>query len=250
MITTAPAPHSSVRILGAPTAPSRGRGGVVRLATASVLAGLAITASAGTAAAAPVTPVPTFTGSGSGLSGSSLQDMLLTAREGGRTLGVTLDEIATGAKLDATRVSPVACAGAYTPGAVSEYANADVQDIAVKVLSDQQTTSVTEIVVQLPTKKDALDNMAATADRWSTCQGRTVTASGKSWDLGSPVVNDARTMVTLSQTSSGSGRGTCERAIAVYRNVVVDVMTCSASARGEGAAIAQAIADKANSQPV
>ncbi|WP_173008480.1 sensor domain-containing protein [Mycolicibacterium sp. P1-18] len=228
----------------AKASPSR----LVRLASATVLASLAVTASVGTAAAAPAYPIPTVTGSG--LSGSSLQDMLLTDREASRALGVSLDEIATGSQLDSTRVSPARCAGAYTPGAAYDYADANPQDLAVKVVSDRDGTSVTEIVAELPTKKDALNHMAATADGWSDCQGQTVTASGKPWILGAPMVNDARTMVTLSQTFAGRGRGTCERAIATYRNIVIDVMTCSSAASGQGAAITQAIADKANSQPV
>lgn len=224
---------------------ARPRAALARLTVASIVAGIAVAVSTGTAAAAPTAPVPAVTGTG-----TALQAMLLTNREASRALGVDLAEIATGAQLDSTRVSPARCAGAYTPGAASDYAADSPQDMAVKVVSDGAGTSVTEVVVELPTKKAALQHMTATADAWADCRGLTVTASGKPWTLGAPIVNADHTIVTLGQTFSGRGRGTCERAIATYRTVVVDVLACSASASGQGAAVTQAIADKANSQPV
>src|SRR5690349_5517741 len=96
---------------------ARPRAALARLTVAGVLAGIAVTVSTGTATAAPTVPLPAVTGTGTGL-----QAMLLTDREASRALGVDLAETATGAQFDSTRVSPARCAGAYTPGAASDYA--------------------------------------------------------------------------------------------------------------------------------
>lgn len=219
---------------------------VVRLATASVLAGMAVAASAGTAAAAPAAPLPTFTGT------TSLEALLVTDREAGSMLGARdLEEVKSGNKLGTGSVRPSQCVSAFSPGQAASYADTDPQDVAFKVLSDDGSGPnliVTEAVVQLDSKREALAHMTATADAWADCKGMTVTAGGDSWVLDAPRVNDARTIVTLGQTSVDGG-STCERAIATYRDIFIDVMSCSTGRAEEQAVkITQAIADNADSQ--
>ena len=122
---------------------------------------------------------------------------------------------------------------------------------AFTVIADRNKKNlmVSQAVVQLPSK--AIRHMEATADAWADCKGQTVTTSdGQSWIMDAPRVNDDRTIVTLAQTST-DGTATCERAIAAYRDVFVDVMSCSTGrAEGQAAKITQEIANKADSQPV
>lgn len=246
-------PHSQSRgrrlILRQPTAPTRGT--VVRLATATVLASMAVTAAAGTAAAAPAAPLPAFTDGHAGPG-----DMLLNAAEAGAVVGTRgLAETKSGFHLnDSLTVRPASCIAAYSPGQSASYADTEPEDVAWKVhrtprgIGEYQV--VTEVVVQLPSKKQALAHLSATADAWAACKGRTVTSEeGNSWNVGPAMVNDEHTMVTLSQTSAEGNN--CESAIASYRNMFIDVMVCS-SARSEGlaAGVVRAIADKGSAQSV
>jgi hypothetical protein len=221
------------------------RGAVVRLATASVLAGIAAAASGGTAAATPAAPLPAFTGS------SSLQGLLLTDREVGTLVGArNLLEVRSGNRLGITDVQPSQCISAYAPFQAAAYTDADPQDVAFTVIADRDSNlMVSEAVVQLSGK--AIRHMEATADAWADCKGRTVTTSdGQSWTMDAPRVNDDRTIVTLAQTSA-DGSARCERAIAAYRDVFIDVMSCSTGRAEEQAAkITQEIANKTDSQPV
>jgi hypothetical protein len=138
---------------------------------------------------------------------------------------------------------------AYAPFQAAAYT--DTQDVAFTVIADrnEKNLMVSQAVVQLPSK--AIRHMEATADAWADCNGQTVTTSdGQSWVMDAPRVNDDRTIVTLAQTST-DGTATCERAIAAYRDIFIDVMSCS-TGRGEeqAAKVTQKIADKADSQPV
>jgi hypothetical protein len=222
----------------------RARGAVVRLATASVLAGIAAGATGGTAAAAPAAPLPTFTGS------TSLQGLLLTEREVGTIVGARkLHEVKSGNRLSDTDVQPSQCISAYAPFEAAAYTDVDPQDVAFAVISDRdKNLMVSEAVVQLSGK--ALRHMEATADAWADCEGQTVTSSGgQGWIMGAPRVNDDRTIVTLAQTSE-DGSATCERAIAAFRDIFIDVMSCSTGrAEGQAAKVTQEIANKADSQP-
>jgi hypothetical protein len=221
------------------------RSAVVRLATASVLAGIAAGATAGTAAAAPAAPLPTFTGS------TSLQGLLLTEREVGTIVGARkLHEVRSGNRLGNTDVQPAQCISAYAAFQAAAYTDTNPQDVAFTVIADRDSNlMVSEAVVQLSGK--AIRHMEATADAWADCKGRTVTTSdGQSWTMDAPRVNDGRTIVTLAQTSA-DGTASCERAIAAYRDVFIDVMSCSTGRAEEQAAkITQEIANKTDSQPV
>lgn len=240
------------RILRQATTPTRGT--VVKMATASVLAGLAVAASTGTAAATPSTPLPIFTGSGSSETSSNLEDMLLTAREASSAIGAPrLTEALSGSALANIAIKPAQCASAYAPFQASAYRDTDPQGVAYKVVSDGKkgSVAVTEAVVQLPSKRDSVDYVNAAAAGWNACKGRTVSdADGNSWVLGAPMINQDNNIVTLSQTAA-AGSSTCERAIGSLRGVVVDTMVCSIAgdAEGQAAAVTAAIAEKANSQP-
>lgn len=243
--------HSRGRrlILRQPTTPSGGT--VVRLATATVLASMALTAATGTAAAAPAAPLPAFTDGHAGPG-----DMLLNAAEAGSIVGTRgLSETKSGFHLDdSITVRPASCVAAYSPGQAASYADTEPEDVAWKVHRTPRSVGeyqvVTEVVVQLPSKKQALAHLSATADAWAGCKGRTVASDeGNSWTIGPAMVNDERTMVTLSQTSAKGN--TCESAIAAYRNMFIDVMVCSsARSEGLGAAVVRAIADKGSAQSV
>ena len=111
------------------TSAATGHGTVVRLATAAVLAGMAVAATGGTAAATPSAPLPTFTGYGNGTTGDTstgddggatkLSAMLLSGKDGSTATGVRgLKQIATVDHLfdHTATVSPRSAARSSPPG--------------------------------------------------------------------------------------------------------------------------------------
>ncbi|WP_066901784.1 sensor domain-containing protein [Mycolicibacterium houstonense] len=230
---------------------------VVRLATASVLAALAVAGTGGTAAATPTAPLPGFSWSGTESSSlvGNLDALLLNARQVSRIAGTNGDlresEVTSNLSTRYT-VTPSRCLSAYAPGQAGAYSDASPVQAAFKSVAstrDSETDRLTvwEGVVQFDTKQDSLAFMTSTASAWRSCGGLTVTeAEGGSWDMGQPKVNDERTVVTLEQESSDRSTS-CERAMAAYRNVFIDVMYCSPdhSASGKAAAVVNGIAQQA-----
>lgn len=241
------------------TAAGRPSASVTRLATASVLAALAVAGSAGTAAATPTAPLPQFSWSGSDSSplAGGLDALLLSPREISRIAGT--DSTLRDGKVEQTltntySVTPAQCLSAYAPGQSGAYLDAAHQQVAFKSVftprdSDGDQLTVPHGVVEFDSKQDALAFMTETASAWKACDGATVTeAEGGRWKMGRTRVNEERTVVTLDQKST-KGSGTCERAMAAYRNVFIDAMYCSPNQEtiGMAAAVVESVAQKAAS---
>lgn len=258
MKVTATTPRTLGRRLALRPAAGRNAAPVTRLATASVLAALAVAGSAGTAAAMPATPMPQFSWSGSASDQlvGGLDGLLLSAREVSGIAGSdsTLKESKVAQTLGNTySVTPARCLSAYAPGQTGAYLDSAPGKVAFKAVGTPRDSdsgdrlTVHEGVVQFASKKDALAFMTSTASAWKACAGETVTeAEGGSWEMDSPRVNDERTVVTLGQRAS-TGSSTCERAIAAYDSLLIDTMYCSPdhAATGKAAAVVEAIAQKA-----
>lgn len=250
--------------------PTAGRGTVVRLASAAVLAGMAVAATGGTAAAAPSAPLPTFTGYGNG-NGSGTHDttsgdtdntngggtgtVLLSPKQVAAALGTgTLKEISTSSKLGdgAADVSPSSCISAYSPAESGAY-KATPDTVAQDILADtKDETRVTQAVVVMAGKQDVAAQMKATVAQFKACAGVTLTAhedgSERKWALGDPELNADKTVLSIVQRNAEDGQS-CERAVAGYRNAIIDVMACfTGSARGQGVALANALSDQLSSQ--
>ncbi|GAA2401317.1 sensor domain-containing protein [Mycolicibacterium llatzerense] len=233
------------------------RGTVVRLATAAVLASMAVTAAGGTAAAAPSAPLPTFTGYGPTSSdndggGATTDSPLLSPKQVASTLGLgALTQISSSSKLSDHEVTPSSCISTAEPAESAAY-SATPQAVAQNILKDAKDDNrITQAVVAMASKKDAIAQMKATLKQFKACAGTTITIheneSGQTtWTLGDPELNSDKTVLSIMQNSAKDG--TCERALAATGNVVIDVMTCTAgSAHGQGVALATALADKASS---
>ena len=249
------------------TSAATGHGTVVRLATAAVLAGMAVAATGGTAAATPSAPLPTFTGYGNGTTGDTstgddggatkLSAMLLSGKDGSTATGVRgLKQIATVDHLfdHTATVSPRSCLSAYAAAEESTYAAAVPQALAIAVLGDKDDSHrIAQAVVALPTKKDALALLKSASTAWQQCAGKTMTRTSKdgsedtrSFTNGQPQVNDEHTVLSMGMTES-DGFSTCERAMAAYRNIVIDVASCGkGDTTGQAVAVVRAIAEKAS----
>lgn len=241
-----------------------GRGTVVRLATAAALAALAVGATGGTAAAAPTAPLPTFSGYGNTSTGNDdatkLSAMLLSGKDGSAATGIrglkvidTVDHL-----FDHTAtVSPRSCLSSYAAAEESTYAATSPQALAITMLGDKDDSHrIAEAAVALPTKKDALALLKSASTAWQQCAGKTMTRVSKdgsedtrTFTNGQPQINDEHTVLSLSMTES-DGFSTCERAMAAYHNVVIDVAACgTGDTAGQAVAVVRAIAEKASSQP-
>lgn len=229
------------------------RPGIARRAAVGSLAGLAVFAGAATAPASamPEAPLPAFTDGEPGLA-----SLLLDGSEATDVIGSTVEVNRTVFRLGNNEtVRPSQCVGAYLAAQADAYADATPVDIAVRQLSGKSAL-LSEAVVELSSKREALAQVEAMADSWKTCGGLTMTerssdGSPQEWELGTPVLNADKTIMTLSQTLVG-GRATCERAIAAYREVVIDVLSCSGrgSAAGTAYAVVEAVAEKASAPAV
>lgn len=250
--------------------PAARRGTVVRLATAAVLAGMAVTAAGGTAAAAPSAPLPTFTGYGNGSHDSTGSDtdntnggggatgsVLLSPKQVAAALGTgTLKEISTSSKLGdgAADVSPSSCISAYSPAESGAY-KATPDTVTKDILADaKDQTRISQSVVVMASKQDVAAQMKATVAQFKACAGVTLTAhesdsdGPRKWALGDPELNADKTVLSIMQRNAEDGQS-CERAIAGYRNAIIDVMACSTgSAHGQGVALANALSDQLSSQ--
>ena len=249
--------------------PAAHRGTVVRLATAAVLASMAVTAAGGTAAAAPSAPLPTFTGYGNGHDatdpsgkdnnggGSSTDSPLLSPKQVAAALGTgTLKEEWTSSKLesDTANVSPASCISTYAPGMADAY-SATPETVAQNTLVDtgNDDVRISQTVVAMASKQDVAAQLKATVKQFKQCAGTTITfheegASQIKMTNGDPELNADKTVLSIMQHDT-KGSQTCERAMAGYRNVVIDVMACgSASTHGQGVALASALSDKLSSQ--
>ncbi len=249
--------------------PAARRGSVVRLATAAVLASMAVTAAGGTAAAAPSAPLPTFTGYGNGHDttdptgsdnnggGASTDSPLLSAKQVASALGLgALKEDWSSTKLsdDTANVSPSSCIATYSPAMTQAYSStpdAVAQNILVE--SGNDDVRLSQAVVTLASKSDVVAQMKATLKQFKQCAGTTLTfheegASQIKMTNGDPEISADKTVLSIMQHDT-KGAQTCERAMAGYRNVVIDVMACgSASTHGQGVALANALAAKVSSQ--
>jgi len=242
--------------------PATGRGTVVRLATAAVLASMAVAA-----AAAPSAPLPTFTGYGNGTSdtpsgdrnsnGGSADSPLLSPKQVAAALGTgTFKEDWSSTKLrdNYANVSPSSCIATFAPAMADAY-GATPQAVAQNILVDtgNDDVRITQAVVALDSKSDVAAQMKATVKQFKACAGTTIAfreegASALKMTNGDPEINDDKTVLSLLQQDT-KGPQTCERAVAGYRNAIIDVLVCgSGSTHGQGVAVAKALADKVSSQ--
>ncbi len=248
--------------------PANGRGTVVRLATAAVLASMAVAAAGGTAAAAPSTPLPTFTGYGNGTSdtttgdrntngGGTTDSPLLSPKQVAAALGAgTFKEDWSSTKLrdNHADVSPSSCIATFAP-AMAEAYGAAPEAVAQNILVDtgNDDVRITQAVVVLASKSDVAAQMKATVKQFKACAGTTIAfreegSSALKMTNGDPEINDDKTVLSLLQHDT-KGPQTCERAVAGYRNAIIDVLVCgSGSTHGQGVAVAQALSDHVASQ--
>ena len=242
--------------LPAPPAPPSGRSRARwwLLGTAVVLVVAALSGGVGyvmgrhhgsaTPAAAPTTwAPPTSAGAASTPPGYGLQSLtpavlpalLLTPDAIDSLLGTS------GLMIDRDSSEPLAgtadlpeCMGMVAPAESAAYSQSGWVALRVQQLrqsGEQFQNDVTQAVVSFPSAAAANSFIDTATDRWSSCAGKSVSATlgdglSQTWQVATPSNTDG--MLTVSTTNPAVGWG-CQRAVTARRNVVIDVRICSAT---------------------
>ena len=214
-------------------------------ALAALAIGFVLTACAGCAGGASSTSTPT---TAAPIAPSALDGLLLSAGDinsvmGGTTMTVThsLTDMVDHANL----LPNVNCLGIWEVSEKAIYADSGWTAIRGQVLrqpaaGDWDALTV-QAVVSFPSADAAHKFFAASADRWSKCTRHTVnmTLNGQltTYQFG----DLARTDTELTMHVTRGGDRSCQRALSVTNNVVVDVAACSAAASDQAATMVNKI---------
>lgn len=160
---------------------------------------------------------------------------------------------------------PAECVYATDAGLVPAYA--DSGNTAVKGEHDVAAAppdsnvpppDADQFVVLFPSADKANAFYTTSAQKWAACANRGDTATGDpdtpdiQWKLG-PVANTNGVLtvtatVNASKNGQSIGQQSCQRALTVRNNVVIDTMACNKDAGNAAVTIANQIADKVDKQ--
>jgi PknH-like extracellular domain len=143
------------------------------------------------------------------------------------------------------------CLGIWQIGEKAIYGDSGYGAIRGQDLRQPNTETwdalVIQAVVNYPSADAAKKFFAASADRWSKCTNNhkvNITLNGLKmapWTFGAFTRTD--TELTMHVTR-GSGERSCQRALSIAANVVIDVAACNAAATNQGATIVDKIRSK------
>jgi hypothetical protein len=168
------------------------------------------------------------------------------------TTGMTIAATFTALADDAGNVPDKACLPASQPPQTTVYAGSGWTATRQRLLQEpgdisQRTHFAVEAVVLFSSAHDAAAFFTASAQSWPACSNRryTFTQAGQPdsvWTVG-PISNTNATLSSTKTLEGGNG-WTCERALTVSNNVVIDVVACSYNQTDAAVNIAHQIATK------
>ena len=166
------------------------------------------------------------------------------------TTGMTIAATSTALPDDVGNVPDKACLPIYGLGEVSVYAGSGWTAVLSQRLlesGDTFTHIAVQSVVLFSSAHDAAAFFTASAQSWPACSNRRFihTQAGqpdRGWTVG-PISNTNATLSSTSTEEGGNG-WTCERALTVSNNVVIDVVACSYNQTDAAVNIAHQIATK------
>ena len=107
---------------------------------------------------------------------------------------------------------------------------------------DNFTHYLKQAVVLFPTAEKAGVFFDASAQQWPACRQYTHTQSESQWSVGQISAANGTLSTTATQLNASAPGWSCERALALRNNVVIDINTCSANATDSALKIADQIA--------
>ncbi|OMC16132.1 hypothetical protein A5736_18470 [Mycobacterium sp. SP-6446] len=150
---------------------------------------------------------------------------------------------------DAAHMSDKNCVGAWLPAQAVAYTGAGWDGVEAQKLRpagvEVWQQGVIQAVVGFSTTTSAQKFLADQTNAWKTCSGRSFTVTPPNsppqhWTFGQANVVDDTTGIPM---TTGDG-GSCQRALAVRRNVVIDVIVCGNDAGNLAGAVVGKIAVK------
>lgn len=240
-------------LLGGPSTPPRsinkwiiaGAAAAVLATVIAIVVAFAVTGSDSTptATTTPTTTSPRFATS------ASLDALLLTNQEIDTIMAATLQPSEAGHSFspNAVDISHPDCLGALLPGKEMVYGGSGWIATSDQSLQSPQAgpvRSVTQRVTSFPSADQARAFFNASANKWRSCSGQTVTLNGTwHWIFGD-LVGDA-TKIALTITVDNVPGLVYQRVLSVVSNLAIDVETGGHDLTSEDNEIADQIATKA-----
>lgn len=140
------------------------------------------------------------------------------------------------------------CLAAWQPLQQSVYQDSGYSAIRAKMFHDYDSTSsdghaVWESVVSFSARTDATDFFEQLSGEWTSCSDRQLTVRSSSgnieWKLGA--VDTDKSTLSMTQTKLHSQGWSCQHALRLTNNVIIDAMACMTDTADEAKTIVEEI---------
>ncbi len=130
-------------------------------------------------------------------------------------------------------VSNPDCLGTYSPAEAAAYQGSNWTALQGQILDDAAPVApehaLVQVLIGFRDADSAQQFFSQAKTRWSGCANRSITVTPPghapvTWDLGEPQATDT-TLATM-QTQPGGRGPTCQRAIGLANNVIIDTLWC------------------------
>lgn len=182
---------------------------------------------------------------------SALDGLMLSNKELNKIVGVEMDSFYSADEMNdnADLVSDSECLGAIYPGEKAVYDGTDWTAIRDELLLESggadEARLVEQTLVLFDNPDDAVDFFEGSRDTWNECsQIKDIEVEDGSWVPDKVADVDERT-IALSAKVSGTLDGTCQHAMGVVSNLIVESFSCDVDDRDDALHVASQILDDA-----
>lgn len=217
--------------------------GVLTTGCTSVVQGAAVKPSS----AVPADDVPP-------LEESALDDLLLSSSALNKISGVELESLYDADEMNdnADLVSDIDCLGAIYPGEDAVYDDTDwtaVRDeLLLEAAADDDGRLVEQTLVLFDTPAEAVDFFEASKAQWEECaQIKDIEVENGAW-IPDEVQNVDERSIALKAEVDGTLAGTCQHAMGVVSNLIVEGFSCDADDHDDAQKITSQLLEDAAEQ--
>ena len=185
---------------------------------------------------------------------SALNGLMLSNGELNKIAGVEMESFYSADEMNdnADLISDSDCVGAVYPGENAVYEGTEWTAVRDELLlesgGEDDARLLEQTLVLFATPGDAVDFFEAAKDTWKECaQIKDIKVEDGAWVPDTVEDVDERT-ISLSAEVSGSLQGTCQHAMGVVSNLIVEAFSCDADARDDAKNVATRILDDAAEQ--
>jgi serine/threonine-protein kinase len=185
-----------------------------------------------------------------------LSALLLTSSEVNAIMGAS--NMQPGKSITSMDSSPVTlsqpgCQGALYTSQDPMYAGSGYTGVSGMVLAEPGDSNdhwVNQATVTFPSADKANAFMQSALGKWKGCTGKTITVTnkGKTYHWTFAEINGQPPKMTVVDIQEGADGWSCQRAMSVANNVVVDVNACAYKIADQGSEIADKIVAKVNKE--